>query len=238
MSLTKVLTLLALLVLAAIGLVQYQGNARLREENFGLVESLQQARSTAPPESSLPSPKPSAPAPASDTATELARLRTEAEQLKASLADAKSQRARETAAYHEAHAEQEQAEQEFKRNFEGVLQHAMAWNGALEQYLEQNHGLFPTSFSQVTPLLPEAEKTAADVMALNYEITYQGSLSNLLDPARSIVIRQKQPVQTPAKASWLMSYFYANGNSDVQFSKDGNFQAYEQQHAPKLKQSQ
>jgi RNA polymerase sigma factor (sigma-70 family) len=91
-------------------------------------------------------------------------------------------------------------------------------------YANDNEGVFPTRFDQMTNSFNDGLRTALR----DLEITYQGALSNIHDPASTIVVRESQPWLYNGK--WSKVYGFADGHSEVHTEPGGNFDAYEQQH--------
>jgi RNA polymerase sigma factor (sigma-70 family) len=93
-----------------------------------------------------------------------------------------------------------------------------------------DHGeQFPTNFDQAASYFK-----ASDIQSnLNrFEIVYQGSLSNLANPSRAIVVREIQP--WPHNGTWLRTYGFADGHAQLFSSPTTNFDGYEQAHSPIL----
>jgi len=92
-------------------------------------------------------------------------------------------------------------------------------------FANDNEKQFPTNFDQVAPYFDsDATRTNLD----NWEIVYRGSLTNIADPAATIVIRESQPWLYNGK--WAKTYGFADGHSELHIEPDGHFETYEQQH--------
>jgi hypothetical protein len=106
------------------------------------------------------------------------------------------------------------------------MNNAKYWVLALRQYAGQHDGQFPASFDEAQAFLPEAGKAQALTAASQFEIVYQGSLSELSNPAQTIVIREKTAWQTP-DGRWAKGYGFADGHSEIHAEAEANFDAWE-----------
>jgi RNA polymerase sigma factor (sigma-70 family) len=97
----------------------------------------------------------------------------------------------------------------------------------LIMYANDHENQFPTNFDQAGSYYGNS-----DFLRTNqnrFELTYQGSWTNLASPSSAIVIRETQPFMRGDK--WLKTYAFADGHSEVHSVVDGNFDEWEQQHA-------
>ncbi len=84
-------------------------------------------------------------------------------------------------------------------------------------------GQLPTNFDQVAGQLPPNLDTN------RFQIVYHGSISSLTNPASTIVVREIEAHPTP-DGTWVRTYGFADGHTEVHTSADGDFSAWEQQH--------
>ncbi len=84
-------------------------------------------------------------------------------------------------------------------------------------------GQLPTNIDQVASQLPQTVDTNL------FQIVYRGSISSLTNPASTIVVREIEAHPTP-DGTWVRTYGFADGHSEVHTSADGDFSAWEQQH--------
>ncbi len=128
---------------------------------------------------------------------------------------------------------------------EGIakMTYARDWLLAFHEYAAQNNGQFPTNFDQAANWLRDGAKTEANLQEHeflpatpeygltpdHYEIMYQGSLAELSNAPAIIIIREKEPWQTP-DGSWVRAYGFADGHSEIHKATDGNFEAWEAKH--------
>ena len=97
-------------------------------------------------------------------------------------------------------------------------------------YAADNQDQFPTNFNQASAYLTDpAVATNLDQL----EIVYHGRYSNLANPSTAIVVRSVQPWK--ADGIWTKTYGFADGHAITHAEPSGNFDEWEQQHAPVLK---
>ncbi len=228
MTKRAIITLGLILAMAGAAILQYRSIATRREENRVLRQQM-------PPEEANGQraglEQRAVPSAADDRAAELARLRAEIERLKRELAERGQTAERDGSALAKAQAEQTAAEMALKQTIKITGEYLGAWGNAWTAYADQNHGQLPTSFAQARPFLPEGVPMENDPVPSQFDIVYQGSLSNLENPRQIVVLRQKEGVQTPGKANWLRAYLFADGHSEIQSAADGNFEAWESEHS-------
>jgi RNA polymerase sigma factor (sigma-70 family) len=216
---------------------QSQANSRLKQENTVLRE--QRARSVRQNE---PAENPTnAPMVLShDERMELLRLRGEVGLLKRQIANAAEARSRETV---KKEVKPVVNWQDRPENQESIakMRHAKVWMMALFRYARKNDGQFPNDFGQAEEFLTvsiqsnlnegeAAPDTAVFQEATNrFEIVYHGSLNELSDWAKIMVIREKEPWLSP-DGGWARTYAFADGHSEIHRAEDGNFERWEQQH--------
>ena len=219
--------------LAAAVILEFVSNARLREENRLLSEQVAQLNQTRGDIEQSLKPQPSPPQPlAEEQSRELLRLRGEVGVLRRRLAEVRKAGER---------SEQGPQSQPQSDTLEQQRQMAMArlryprdWMLALIQYADQNQGQCPTSFDQVAPFLSDQAKRETNFAPDQFEIVYQGSLSDLTNRQNIIVIRQKEAEQSAGGGGgWIRAYGFADGHSEVHRATDGNFGPLEEQHRQK-----
>ena len=110
------------------------------------------------------------------------------------------------------------------------------WGLALKLYASTNNGLLPTTLAEASPSMPNPDAFFASVgsqfQVENFEMVCQGSLTNLGSPVAIIVVREKAPVRV-SNGSWARAYLFADGHTEIRFSADGDFKAWEQEHMPR-----
>jgi hypothetical protein len=73
------------------------------------------------------------------------------------------------------------------------------------------------------------EKARHEHLFEHYEILYQGSFADIGNPASAIVVREREAWRT-ATGLWMRVYAFANGNSVIIASSDGDYGAWEARH--------
>jgi hypothetical protein len=103
---------------------------------------------------------------------------------------------------------------------------------AFELYESDHQNQSPVNLDQLAPYLAEEAKQGYKTFSgtNQFEIVYQGSLSNLQGlPWGSVaVVRDQQPWLGP-NGKMMRVYGFADGHSQI-VGSDDNFQAYESQH--------
>ena len=157
------------------------------------------------------------------------RLRGEVGGLKRQVAEAAKVRettARAAQAQADADAEAEQQKQASIAKMNFAKQMVLAFM----LYAGDNKGQFPTNFDQTSPYLPNETKGQTNLGPEQFQIVYQGSQANLTNPQNTIVVMEKEAVQTP-DGGWIKAYGFADGHSEIHKGPlDGNFQPWESQH--------
>ena len=62
-----------------------------------------------------------------------------------------------------------------------------------------------------------------------YEITYQGLLDEVANPAMTIILREKEPFQALHRPGLARTYVFADGHSEIHLAPDGDFTAWERE---------
>ncbi len=62
-----------------------------------------------------------------------------------------------------------------------------------------------------------------------FEITHQGLMSQITDPANTIIIREKEPFSAGDQPGLVRTYVFADGHTEIHRAPDGDFTAWEQQ---------
>jgi RNA polymerase sigma factor (sigma-70 family) len=148
---------------------------------------------------------------------ELDRLRTENKDMEAARADVVTRKPDSNA---------EDAAAEFERQVVQGL--ALARMNYLKDWMlafinfaqEEGGGVIPTSFTEAAKFFPKDPSDPASVLDPNrFEIVYDGSLSEVADPARTIVIREKEAFKAAtepgAAPRFLRAYAFADGHTEI-----------------------
>jgi hypothetical protein len=109
------------------------------------------------------------------------------------------------------------------------LNYTKRWLLAFIVFADNNHNRFPTTFEEASPFLPKEATVETNLTPGQFEILYQGSITNIAAPAQVAVLREKQARRT-YDGKWLRAYGFADGHSEITASPDGNFDAWEKRH--------
>lgn len=86
-----------------------------------------------------------------------------------------------------------------------------------------NQQLFPTNFAQAARYLNGNDLSQFET---NFDVAYFGSITNLQDPSRIIIFKEKQAWQG-LSGKWFKTYSFADGHSEIHSEPDGNFDDWE-----------
>ena len=119
---------------------------------------------------------------------------------------------------------------------------AKRWSLAFFHFAQANNGRMPTDFLEAERTYAELHKEvpaiaqAPDVGSGDgFEITFQGKLDDIENPAQAIIMREKEPFHIEADGAAHRTYLFADGHSEVHRARDGNFERWEEQRRPRLK---
>ncbi|MCC7376376.1 MAG: sigma-70 family RNA polymerase sigma factor [Verrucomicrobiales bacterium] len=136
-------------------------------------------------------------------------------------------------------------EDQESRDFEAEMEKGLAlarmtftgaWMRAFYMYASENDDRFPETFADAAKHFQADEQNpAVSVLDPNrFEIVFKGSLKDLTNPSRTIVIREREPFTTTSKATGAKvqqrAYAFADGHSEIHAAPDGNFEAWEREH--------
>jgi len=142
---------------------------------------------------------------------EIGKLREEIQRLQAAGPSSQALPARVEA------LEQQAALESLNRAKQGVLGFIL--------FANENQQQFPASFEQAAPFFKEDLAP----IALNFEIVYVGSVTNITNAAGTIVLREKHATPT-RDGRWQKTYGFADGHAEIHAEPDGNFDPWESQH--------
>ncbi len=109
------------------------------------------------------------------------------------------------------------------------------WLRAFHAFAKENHNQFPTSFDQAMPFLsgestrpfPSEEATAqTNFTPGQFEIVYRGPATDIAHSDLVVVLREKQPSRA-YDGGWWRAHGFADGHSEVNYSADGDYTAWE-----------
>jgi RNA polymerase sigma factor (sigma-70 family) len=172
-----------------------------------------------------------------DEVEELARLRAEVTQLRAERRRQQANAAIDPSPAQNAQTAAITPEQnrEFAENL-GIAKMTLAktWGMALASYAHANNGQMPDGLDEAQAYFPDLPKELTAVLGLSsaddFEIVFHGRLSDLPQPERIIIVRDKEAFAVQADGSALRTYLFADGHSEVHRAPNGDFSAWEQEH--------
>lgn len=105
------------------------------------------------------------------------------------------------------------------------LNHATRFVLGMLLYAAEHGDRFPDNVEALVPYFGGAENP--DLADLNqFEIVYSGAMSNIISPASTIVIREKEA--SFLNNRWVKAYGFADGHSEIKAQPEGGFEAWEQ----------
>lgn len=139
---------------------------------------------------------------------------------------------------------EEQAREQLKRIGIAKLNVARGWGLAFYKFAEANRDLMPADFQQAAANYPELSQELSTILAESgvvgangdgFEITFQGRLGDIENPAQAIIMREKEPFHVEPDGAAQKTYLFADGHSEIHKARDGNFERWETERMPKLK---
>jgi RNA polymerase sigma factor (sigma-70 family) len=91
-----------------------------------------------------------------------------------------------------------------------------------------NHGQFPANFSELSHYIDDDSRM--NEIEANFEFINPGSITNVAQPANTILLKEKEPWQG-GDGSWMKTYGFADGHSEVHKEPNGNFDEFEKEHS-------
>jgi RNA polymerase sigma factor (sigma-70 family) len=146
---------------------------------------------------------------------EIGKLRAENQRLQTTQLDANAQR--------QAGIDADKEEQHAT-----MLKISGAQQGVLAfiMFATDNNQQWPTNFAQARPYLGNS----VEQVETNFDVAYQGLITNLTNPSTAIVLKEKQAWQS-LNGKWKKTYGFADGHSEVHTEANGNFNDWENQHS-------
>ena len=136
-------------------------------------------------------------------------------------------------------------EDEWRQQGIARMTFAREWVLAFLLFAEKNDNILPETFEQANPYFEKARAKLSDQVpgprldlpTDQFEIMYKGSLLEIAEPARTIVIREKEPIQKQ-NGGRFKTYGFADGHSE--FHREGpllGFDEWEWERMPKNRSS-
>jgi RNA polymerase sigma factor (sigma-70 family) len=109
------------------------------------------------------------------------------------------------------------------------MNYTKQWVLAFMLFADQHHKQFPTSYDQARPFLPTQAGLETNLITGQFEILYQGPMTNITASALTVVLREKQ-ARRSYNGKWSRAYGFADGHSEITSSPDGNYDDWEKRH--------
>jgi hypothetical protein len=105
-----------------------------------------------------------------------------------------------------------------------LLNYSKHWMLAIYHYAQENDGRVPANFEDALPYFedPGIEGLSPE----SFELVYSGKLEAVTEPARTIVLREREPRLT-AEGKWTRTYAFADGHSEIRGQATDDFSAWE-----------
>jgi RNA polymerase sigma factor (sigma-70 family) len=121
-----------------------------------------------------------------------------------------------------------QSREEDKHRGIARLNYVRGWLMAFHAFAKENHNQFPSSFNPALPFLPGPATLETNLTPGQFEIVYRGPATNIAHPDLVVVLRERQPSRT-YDGGWMRAYGFADEHSEIHYSTDGDFMAWEKQ---------
>jgi hypothetical protein len=150
---------------------------------------------------------------------EIAKLQTENSRMRAAL-----ESARKTAkpADEEEPPPTEQRQQAIAR-----LNDAKTYVLGFLLHAQENQQILATNFDQIAAFIPKEHPPTG---TNEFEIAFQGSRDGITNGSSIILLRERQPRQTP-DGGWTRAYGFLDGHSEVHREPTGDFNNFERLHS-------
>jgi len=231
LAMTKVKLAISAIVAASVAVpfwMQHRSLSEVRQENESLRQRVEQlAQTEADNERMSNQLKQATASLPADQLNELLKLRGEVGGLRRQLAETiKQPRAKAFVPLQPASLDSREQQKELAIAKMNYTKH---WMVSFVKYADQHEGQFPTTFEQAAAFMPDEIKGQTNLATDQFEIVYQGSMKDIEQPMKMIVIREKEAWQT-SDGGWARDYTFADGHSEIHKADDGNFEPWELQH--------
>jgi hypothetical protein len=102
------------------------------------------------------------------------------------------------------------------------------WVMACMMYAMDHKGQFPADFEGAKGFLDKKTQSEFDAITNQFEIVYRGKRSDVKNPSKTIVMREKEAHQMP-DGRWAKVYGFADGHGEIHHEADDNFDAWEKE---------
>lgn len=115
------------------------------------------------------------------------------------------------------------------------ISYVKQWGLALMMFAEDNGNRLPTNLTAAVSFLNtnamHASAAPFGIQDDQFELVYQGSLTQVKNAGDAILMKEKAPTQR-ADGQWEKVYLFCDAHVEVQVTTDGNFDAWEKEHMP------
>jgi TolA-binding protein len=214
--------------------MQHQANARLRDQDQLLQQQADQIAGMQAANARLSN----TPSQASDTREqleELQRLRAEGDSLRhneVEIARLKEEHRKLKTALPMRDSAADKTDLQIREEAVIRMNGTKNWLLAFYMYANDHGNTFPTNFSAAASFLSSGQRAQWEALTNQFEILFQGQVSQLEKPGEVIVLRERESWR-PSKDSdrnWARIYGYADGHVEVRHAIDNDFEAYEKDH--------
>jgi RNA polymerase sigma factor (sigma-70 family) len=163
---------------------------------------------------------------------EVALLRNqkqEVERMAAETAEARrelNQMARQMAEAQSAQRTPEQ-QQEYQTGIDR-LNFSKQWMLAIYLYADAQGGVVPTQLAEAVPYFEAGDEPIQGLSTDDLEIVYAGRFDEISEPARTIVLREREPRPAP-DGKWTRAYGFADGHSEIRSQTTPDFSVWEEE---------
>ncbi len=122
---------------------------------------------------------------------------------------------------------------------------ARDWAIAFYKFADTKGGLMPAEFEQAQLGYPEKRRpellealgkpSVGGADGDGFEIVFHGRLEDIANPAKAIIMRDKEPFHFSPEGAASRTYLFADGHSEVYKAVDGDFTRYELERQPLLR---
>lgn len=115
-------------------------------------------------------------------------------------------------------------QQEFKANIDR-LNHPKNWMLAIMLYAQDHDMQVPAALTDALSYF-DSDQEIEGLSAEDLEIVYAGTMDGVQKPARTIVLREREPRLAP-DGKWTRAYGFADGHSEIRSQPTDDFTAWE-----------
>jgi RNA polymerase sigma factor (sigma-70 family) len=95
-------------------------------------------------------------------------------------------------------------------------------------FAQEHQNQFPTNITDLMPYFTGTSSSTPTNNLNQFEMVFQGSLTNIKSPSSIIVVREKE--STLLNDKWVRTYGFADGHSELKSEPPEGFEAWEKEH--------